>query len=53
MSTDGMERVIYYISRILNDAKTRYTHIEKLCMSLFYACTKLEYYLLPREACCV
>ena len=23
--------------------------IEKLCLSLFHACTKLEYYLLPRE----
>ena len=23
--------------------------IEKLCMSLFHACTKLEYYLLLRE----
>jgi hypothetical protein len=31
MSTDGTERVIYYISRILNDSKTRYTYIEKLC----------------------
>jgi hypothetical protein len=46
MSTDGTERVTYYISRILNDSKTRYTYIEKLCMSLFYECTKLEYYLL-------
>ena len=26
--------------------KTRYTFIEKLCLSLYYACTKLRYYFL-------
>ena len=39
----------YYLSRLLNDAETRYTLIEKLYLSLFHACTKLKYYLLPRE----
>ena len=48
-SEDGTERAIYYLSRLLNDAKTRYTPIEKLYLSLFHACTKLKYYLLPRE----
>ena len=48
-SEDGTEQAIYYLSRLLNDAETRYTPIEKLCLSLFHACTKLEYYLLPRE----
>jgi hypothetical protein len=28
------------------DAETRHTLIEKLCPCLFYACTKLIYYLL-------
>ena len=28
------------------DAETRYTFIEKLCLCLFYACTKLKCYLL-------
>lgn len=46
---DGTERVIYYFSRIMNDAKIRYSSIEKLCLSLYHACTKLEFYLLPRE----
>ena len=40
---------MYYLSYLLNDAEIRYTPIEKLCLSLFYACTKLEYYLLPSE----
>ena len=28
------------------DAETRYTFIEKLCLSLYYACTKLRHRLL-------
>ena len=48
-SEDGIERAIYYLSRLLNDAETRYTLIEKLCSSLFHACTNLEYYPLSRE----
>jgi hypothetical protein len=38
--------VVTYISRMLLDSKTRYTFIEKLCLCLFYACTKCMYYLL-------
>ena len=48
-SKKGTERAVYYLSWLLNDAETRYTPIEKLCLSLFHACTKLEYYLLPRK----
>jgi hypothetical protein len=31
------------------DAETRYTFIKKLYLCLFYACTKLRYYLVPRS----
>lgn len=34
------------MSRRLLDAETRYTFIEKLCLSLYHACTKLRHYLL-------
>jgi hypothetical protein len=44
--TDGKERIITYLNRRLIDAKTRYSFIEKLCLSLFYACSKLRHYLL-------
>jgi hypothetical protein len=44
--TDGKEYVVAYESRRLLDAETRYTSIEKLCLSLYYACTKLRHYLL-------
>ena len=44
--TEGKEYVITYVGRRLIDAETRYTFIEKLCLSLYYACTKLMHYLL-------
>jgi hypothetical protein len=44
--TDGKEHVVTYLSRRLVDAETRYTFIEKLCLCLFYACTKCRCYLL-------
>jgi hypothetical protein len=44
--TRGKEHVVTYLSRRLVDAKTRYTFIEKLCLCLFYACTKCRCYLL-------
>ena len=44
--TEGKKYVVTYISRRLIDAETRYTFIEKLCLSLYYACTKLSHYLL-------
>ena len=44
--TEGKEYIITYLSRRLVDAETRYTFIEKLYLSLYYACTKLRHYLL-------
>lgn len=46
---DNVEKSIIYLNCLLNDAHTRYTPIEKLCLSLYHTCTKLEHYLLPRE----
>jgi hypothetical protein len=40
------EVVVAYLSRRLLDAQTRYTCIEKLCLSLYYACSKFSHYLL-------
>ena len=44
--TEGKEYIITYLNRRLIDAETMYTFIEKLCLSLYYACTKLRHYLL-------
>jgi hypothetical protein len=44
--TGGKVYVVAYESRRLLDTETRCTFIEKLCLSLYYACTKLRHYLL-------
>jgi hypothetical protein len=44
--TEGKEHIITYLSRCLIDTETRYSFIEKMCLSLFYACSKLRHYLL-------
>jgi len=46
---EGKERVIYYLSRRLVDTETRYSAIEKLCLCLYFSCTKLRHYLLSAE----
>jgi hypothetical protein len=37
---DRVEHIITYLSQCLINAKTRYSFIEKFCLSLFYACSK-------------
>jgi len=46
---EGKEHVIYYLSRRLVDAETRYSAIEKLCLCLYFSCVKLRHYLLSAE----
>jgi hypothetical protein len=38
---EGKERVIFYLSRRLLDPETRYSPVEKLCLCLYFSCTKL------------
>jgi ribonuclease HI len=37
---------VAYVSRHLLDAETRYVFMEKLCLSLYYACSKFRHYIL-------
>ena len=46
---DGLERVVFYPSRRMLDAETRYSDIEKLCLCLFFTCSKLRHVLLAAE----
>ena len=46
---DDQERVVFYLSRRILDAETRYPEIEKLCLCLFFTCTKLRHILLSAE----
>jgi hypothetical protein len=43
---DGKELLVAYVSRRLLDAETRYVFVEKLCLSLYYACSKFRHYIL-------
>ena len=40
----GVQRIVYYVSKSLQDAKTRYPHVEKAILALVHATKKLPYY---------
>jgi ribonuclease HI len=46
---DGKEKVVFYLSTRMLDTETRYPEIEKLCLCLFFTCTKLCHILLSAE----
>src|SRR4029078_5217217 len=46
---DDQERVVFYLNRRMLDTETRYSEIEKLCLCLFFTCTKLRHILLSAE----
>ena len=46
---DDQKRVVFYLSRHMLDAEIRYPEIEKLCLCLYFTCTKLRHILLSAE----
>jgi hypothetical protein len=46
LQEDGKEFLVAYVSRRLLDAKTWYVFVVKLCLSLYYACSKFRHYIL-------
>jgi hypothetical protein len=46
---DGKENDVFYLSKRMLDTETRYHEIEKLCLYLFFTCTKLRHILLSAE----
>jgi hypothetical protein len=46
---DSKEKVVFYLSRRMLDLETRYHEMEKLCLCLFFTCTKLRHILLFAE----
>jgi hypothetical protein len=42
----GKEFLVAYVSRRPLDAETWYVFVEKLCLSLYYACSKFRHYIL-------
>jgi hypothetical protein len=45
----GKKKVVFYLSRRMLDTETRYHEIDKLCLYLFFTCTKLRHILLSVE----
>ena len=45
----GTEQPIYYISRALKDAKTRYPRAKRACLAIVYASQRLRHYFLAYE----
>jgi hypothetical protein len=41
---EGKKHIITYLSQCPINIETRYSFIEKSCLSLFYACSKLRHY---------
>ena len=43
---EGIKRLVYYVSRKLKDAETRYPKAERACLALIYVAQQLCHYLL-------
>ncbi|XP_070667421.1 uncharacterized protein [Malus domestica] len=43
----GREQAIFYLSRNLNPPEINYSTVEKLCLAVFFAASKLRHYMLP------
>ncbi|KAM2208875.1 hypothetical protein ACFXTI_024806 [Malus domestica] len=42
----GREHAIFYLNRNLNTSEINYSPVEKLCLALFFAASKLRHYML-------
>ena len=43
----GREQAVFYLSRRLKSPEVNYSPVEKLCLALFFAASKLRHYMLP------
>uniref|UniRef100_A0A2N9GS47 RNA-directed DNA polymerase n=1 Tax=Fagus sylvatica TaxID=28930 RepID=A0A2N9GS47_FAGSY len=46
---NGVEQPIYYVSRTLKDAESRYSGAERSCLALIYASQRLRHYFLSSQ----
>uniref|UniRef100_A0A2N9GF52 RNA-directed DNA polymerase n=1 Tax=Fagus sylvatica TaxID=28930 RepID=A0A2N9GF52_FAGSY len=46
---NGVEQPIYYVSRTLKDAESRYSGAERSCLALIYASQRLRHYFLAHK----
>ena len=45
----GVEQPVYYVSRALKDAESRYSGAERCCLALIYASQRLRHYFLAHK----
>ena len=45
----GVEQPVYYVSRALKDAESRYSEAEQSCLALIYASQRLRHYFLAHK----
>ena len=43
---EGVEKLVYYISRLMKGPELRYSTAEKVCLSLAFAVSKFNHYFL-------
>ncbi|KAL5537853.1 hypothetical protein UlMin_045641 [Ulmus minor] len=48
---DGVERPVYYFSRLVRGAECNYSLIEKQCLALVYVAQRLRHYMLAHKVC--
>ena len=46
LGAEGVEKPMYYISRLMKGLELRYLTAEKVCLSLAFAVTKFNHYFL-------
>ena len=46
---EGKERATYYLSKLFNEAKKKYTAMEKTCAGVVWVAQKLKHYFLAHE----
>ena len=46
---NGIEHVVYYLSKSLLDSETRYSHVEKLALATVFIVQRFRHYILLRR----
>ena len=46
---DGIEHLIYYLSRNLNDTEVKYSYVEKLALAAVQAVQRFRHYILLQK----